>query len=190
MSGDITSNRIPILAVILGVIAWASMTSVAWAQETSTTRTTPAQTVGAYEISITAITLEPLVADVRFLVTVLDAETGGPVPDARVTVLSRNEARGLDGWALAVNTPQQPEVYRAEVHYDEAGVWQPRVEVAGDRGKVVVDAPSIPVTETNPSTAGGYAFLVTFAILIAGGGYVAWRIRRAQHYNRSSPEVA
>ena len=161
---------------------WGSGPIPAFAQDTS--RSLPPEIVGPYKIGVTTIILEPLVADIRFLVTVRNAETDEPVTPAQVRIVSRNDARDTSGWAIALNTPQKPELYRAEVHYDAEGIWAPQVQVVSSLGEAILDLQTIPVRHTNPSTSGAYAFVTTFAVLIAGSLYVIWRIRQTQRRSR------
>ncbi|MBI4340240.1 MAG: hypothetical protein HY680_09875 [Chloroflexi bacterium] len=140
----------------------------------------PLEAVGPYRVSVKTVTLEPLVNEVRFLVYVVDGATGAPVPEAQVRIRTLNQTYGDQGWAIALNTPQQPELYQANVHLEKPGLWQTAVEVSSSLGNVTVAASSLAVRETVGSSAGGYTFLVTGLILAGGGLYVTWRIRQAQ----------
>ncbi|MBI4310696.1 MAG: hypothetical protein HY681_02850 [Chloroflexi bacterium] len=168
-------RRLPFLLLAL---LWSLALAVAHAQEGADSP--PYQTAGPYRVAVQTLTLEPLVADVRFFVYVLDGATGQPVPEAQVRILTRHQAGGQEGWAYALTTPQEPSLFRANVHFDQEGVWESKVEVAGALGTVEVAGPASVVHFEKRSAAGGYVFLATALVLVGGGVYVAWRIRQAQ----------
>ncbi|MBI2172464.1 MAG: hypothetical protein HYU30_10725 [Chloroflexi bacterium] len=168
----------PFLSALAGALLLAFTLSLASAQEPG--ETPPLETAGPYQVAVTTVTLEPLVADVRFFVWLLDGVTGEPVAEAQVRIRTRNQATGQEGWAFALSTPQQPHLYRANVHFEGQGVWDSVVEVSSSLGDAEMPGPSSVVHFEESSAVGGYAFLVTALMIIGGALYVTWRIRQAQ----------
>lgn len=179
------SQRITVAfpAVLLFWVFTLSL-SLAFAQEPG--ETPSLKQVGPYRVAVTTVTLEPLIADVRFFVWLLDGVTGQPVPEAQVRIRTRNQATGQEGWAFALSTPQQPHLYRANVHFEGQGVWDSVVEVSSTLGEVKIAGPSSVVHFEGNSAVGGYVFLVTALIILGGALYVVWRIRQAQR-RRQNP---
>ena len=58
------------------------------------------------------------------------------------------------------------------------GVWEVNVEVSSDLGDILVELPSVEVREAGGSTAVEFVFVGVLAVLVLGGGYVWWSIRR------------
>lgn len=159
---------------------WTVLASPAFAQEPPAD--TPAmKQVGPYRMAVVTTTLQPVQQIARYYVYLQDDVTGQPVPEAQVRIRTTNETTGEQGWAFALNTPQQPTIYTANVQFDQQGVWDGVVEIASTLGTVdmPLDAPVV-VHAATSSSAGGYVFLVTTLVLISGGLYVTWRIRQAQ----------
>lgn len=137
------------------------------------------KTVGPYKISVTANQFAPYSGDVDFVITVLDATTGQPVPGAQVLIRTRNDTNGKEGWAIALNTPGTPEVYKADVKLESAGTWIFSVEVSSELGKGLVEVATLEVS-TPRSSAAGYTYVGVSLVVVLGGVYVWWGIRRSQ----------
>jgi hypothetical protein len=172
------SQRITGASLVAVLLFWALAVSLASAQEPG--EMPASEAVGPYLVAVKTVTLEPLVADVRFFVWLQDGVTGEPVAEAQVRIRTRNQATGQEGWALALSTPQQPHLYRANVHFEGQGVWDSVVEVSSSLGTIEAPAPQTVVHFEESSAAGGYVFLGTALVIVLGGIYVTWRIRQAQ----------
>jgi hypothetical protein len=63
---------------------------------------------------------------------------------------------------------------------DVSGTWLMTVDIFSSLGRVQVAIPMISVPEPRQSTAGAWVFVGTLVILLAGGTYLTWSIRRSQ----------
>lgn len=135
---------------------------------------------GPFQLEVLAIPSNLSLGTVQYMIRVLDARNQEPVTDARVRINGRHASSDQVGWARALNTPQAPGEYSARIELDGPGVWEMSVDVSSDLGRVEVGVPSQTVPEPRQSGAGTLVFLGVFAVLILGGGYLVWSIRRAQ----------
>jgi hypothetical protein len=135
---------------------------------------------GPYQIDVVASASNLSLGSVQYLVRVYDAQTGQPMYDARVLIRARHIDIDEEGWANALNTPVSPAEYTARVELDSPGVWAISVDVSSDLGRVEVEVPPQTVPAPSQSTAGGLVFIGVFVVLIAGGAYLTWTIRRTQ----------
>lgn len=142
---------------------------------------------GPYRLAIITDPSSLSLGSVRFKVTVHNFESGDPVPDAKVVIRAKHEVDGTEGWANALNTPSNPERYEAQMELDGPGTWLMSIDVASSLGRVQVAIPSISVPEPRKSTAGALVFAGVLGILVLGGGYVTWTIRRSQR-RRQAPD--
>ena len=123
---------------------------------------------------------------VRFDVTVSSSESADPVPNAKVVIRARHETEGTEGWANALNTPSNPERYEAQMELGGPGTWLMSIDVTSSLGRVEVPIPSISVPEPRQTTAGALVFVGVLVILILGGVYLTWTIRRSQQRRRTT----
>ena len=93
---------------------WLATVCIAFALAISTIVPSPAraeegdgeqirETLGPYEIGVTISQSTGSVGPVHLIITLLNATTRQPVPDAKVRIRTRNEEDGTGGWALALN---------------------------------------------------------------------------------------
>ena len=109
--------------------------------------------------------------------------SGEPVTDARVTVRATPQHDVSEAFeVVAVNTPVDPTVYRANMKFEHADNWvldarieSPSAGAAGFETPLVVLPPPI-----ESEAVGGWVFLGVFAVLAAGAGYLVWSARRAR----------
>ena len=135
---------------------------------------------GPYQIDVQAIASNLSLGTVEYLIIVNDSQSSQPVSDARVLVRARHIDTGEEGWANALNTPLSPAEYTAQVKLDGPGVWAMSVDVSSALGRVEVDVPPQTVPVPRQSRAGSLVFIGVFVVLIAGGTYLTWTIRRTQ----------
>ena len=141
------------------------------------TRRTEAQ-AGPYAVDVEAKPL-PSLQSVQFIVLVRDANSGTPVPDAKVTVHTSRQSSDEAGYAHA--SPVGPGVYFATVKMDSPGVWDTVLDIeepGGDSHPVDGFQFNVISPTTNPEA--GYVFIGVAVILAGGAGYLVWRIRRNQ----------
>ena len=155
-------TRLPAFALLVVGALWTPALLPAQAPEAEEQR----QVIGPYLVDISPSRLRTSPGHQLFLITVLDAEQGGAVSDADVTIRTHNETSGHSGWAVALNTATEPQLFRAIVNVDAAGLWRFSIEIASPLGTETVDLPPVTV-EGNQQSVGGYLVygLVIGAIL-------------------------
>ena len=138
------------------------------------------ETLGPYDIGVTITQSTGSVGPVHFIITLLNATTRQPVPDARVRIRTRNEGDGTGGWALALNNPRVAERYEANVNLETGGTWEISIEVSSAMGEVLLEIPPLEIRETAQSSAGGFVFAGVALVIVLGGVFVWWSIHRGQ----------
>lgn len=103
---------------------------------------------GPYEIQVGIFPGRPKVGNLHLSILVKDATAGSTITDATIMV----GARGPTGAAgvppvQAINTPQSPQFYDADIQLDTVGSWTLTVETGAGLGKASLDVP-FEVTES------------------------------------------
>jgi hypothetical protein len=135
---------------------------------------------GPYRIDVIANPSNLSLGSVRYTVMVFNARDARPVSNAQVVVRARHQEEGVEGWATALNTPVAPERYQAQIELDRPGTWLMSIDVTSPLGRVEVEVPSQQVPVPRQSRAGDLVFIGIFGVLVLGGGYLVWSIRRVQ----------
>ena len=133
---------------------------------------------GPYDIEVLTAQSRLSLGLAIFFVIVVDAVTGQPVPDARVTLRTQHEGSDTGGWATAHNTPSSPDRYEAQVNLNEPGTWHVRAEVTSSLGLESIEIAPLIVPEGRQFSSGTIVFAGVFAVLIAGAAYLIWSNRR------------
>ncbi len=180
-----TLKRLPFALWALAL--WTLAATVASAQDAG--NPPEMELLGPYRVAVQMTTLQPVQADARFYVYLLDDVTGQTVPEAQVRIRTINQATGQHGFAIALSRPQEPHIYTANVRFEENGVYDTAVEISSTLGTVTVAAPQVVVHFGGSSPAGGYVFLAVALVLVGGGLYLTWRIRQAQRQRGSSADA-
>ena len=142
--------------------------------------------VGPYEIRVSAVLSNLSIGQVLFYVTILEAATGLPVPDARVVLRSFHDEDGAQGWANALNTPDTPDLYEARMILRSSGTWRVSVDVDSPLGQEIVPVVSLDVPSPRRYSDGTLVFAGVFLVLVLGVGYVWWSARRANRQRSAS----
>lgn len=136
------------------------------------------ESVGPYDVEVLAAQSSLSLGTAVLFVTVTDAATGGPVPDARVVLRVQHEDSGKEGWATAHNTTQFPERYDVQLNLEDPGTWRITVEITSSLGEVGAEVAALEVPEMQQFSAGTIVFAGVFAVLFAGAGYLWWSTQR------------
>ena len=145
------------------------------------------QVVGPHDVRAQTITSTLSTGRVRLIITVLEATSGRPVPNALVRIWTTRKSTGARGWALALSGPAAPERYEATVRLDSSGVWLLEVEINDSLGDSLLMLPSVEVPALKRYTAGSLVFVAITLVVVLGGGYVWWRIRQEQQKRGVTP---
>lgn len=136
--------------------------------------------IGPYEIGVLSLPSSLSLGLVTFIVFVVEAPSGKPVPDATVVIRVKHSLAGTEGYGLAVHTSDIPEQYNATMNMDLSGEWSATVEVSSALGKVEVEIPPVVVPAQRQRLAGSIVFLAMSGVILLGAGYVIWTMRQAQ----------
>ena len=165
------------------------MGPVAWAQSPETPEPDVAKELtrgifrseqDPYTITVQMIPSVPAAGTVHFIVTPELVLDGVAVTNAVVLVVVDDEEGVPAFQSLALNSPDQPRQYSANLLIPRAGEWMVRVNVQVDGDELDMQLPLTVIdrASTGGEMAGTIAFLVVLAVLVGGGGYVALSIRR------------
>ena len=131
-----------------------------------------------YDVTVQVLPSKPAAGTVHFVVTPRSAATGSAVTDATVLIVIDDEAGEPTYQSLALNTPDQPNQYRANLLVKRAGEWTVRVRMDAGGHQVELSLP-LEVVDRNITggLAGTIAFFVVLAVLISGVAYIAMASR-------------
>lgn len=147
------------------------------------------RSVGNFDVGVRWLPPAPQVGIVNIAVKPTIAATGETVTDARILlvaerslVVSGENVIEPEFEVVAVNNPEEPTVYRANMKFEEAGNWVLHIQIdsptagqADFRAPIVTLPPPI-----EPGMEGGWVFLGIFIVLLAGSAYLIFSSRRAQ----------
>ena len=141
---------------------------------------------GPFDIAMSWVPPSPQVGFVNIGVKPTLLKDGSPVTDARVLLVAETEPEHPEFQVVAVNTPSDPEVYRANLKFEEAGNWVLHVQVSSQTtGQAGFRAPLVILpAPIQPGAEGGWVFLGVFLVLAAGSVWIVMAIRRAQASRR------
>ena len=135
---------------------------------------------GSYEVAVSILPADPVIGTVHFSIIPLDASTSLPVTDAEVTIVAHDEGGEPRFRARALNTPDSPQFYDANITFDSAGAWTLLVEVRNDDlGEAAVTVPlRVEERALTPGAAGSLVLLGAVVVLVGGALYIWFDIRR------------
>ena len=160
------------------------------AQSDETFRPLFSREAGPFDIAMSWVPPSPQVGFVNIGVKPTLLSDGSPVTDARITLVAETQPDHPEFKVVAVNTPSDPEVYRANLKFEEAGNWVLHVQVVSPTtGQADFRSPLVILpAPIQPGAQGGWVFLGVFVVLAAGSVYVVMAIRKAQAARRTRLE--
>ena len=181
-------HQICLVAALAVVASLAAITvpKDAFAQSDETFQPLFNREAGPFDIAMSWVPPAPQVGFVNIGVKPTLLSDGSPVADARITLVAETEPERPEFKVVAVNTPTDPEVYRANLKFEEAGNWVIHVQVdSPTAGQADFRSPLVILpAPIQPGPAGGWVFLGVFVILAAGSVYIVMAIRKAQATRR------
>ena len=180
MPGHATKKLLA-LALLLPLTAfffWFLPPSVP-AQDIVDEGTRRAETVtGPYTVVADAQML-PSLQSAQFFIRVSETAAGTPADDVSVTILTTWSGGDETGENIALS-PNVPGLYTATLTF-EPGRWETTllIEPPGG-GSYGADGFGFEIPEPSGNLEAGFVFLGVSVVLIAGAGYLVWRIRQAQ----------
>lgn len=176
-------------AVALCVLVAGLTGAVAWAQSDERFDPLFVRPAGDFEVGVRWLPPAPQVGIVNIAVNPTVAATGEPVTDARVLIVAERSlvvngesVMEPDFEVVAVNNPESPAVYRANMKFEEAGNWVLHIQIdSPTTGQAEFRAPIVTLPPPiEPGLEGGWVFLGIVIVLLAGSAYLVISSRRAQ----------
>ena len=144
---------------------------------------------GDFQVAMRWLPPAPQVGYVNVAIRPTLAANGEPVTDARVIVVAeRSLVVGGESVVepefevVAVNTPNSPTIYRANMKFEEAGNWVLHTRIdSPTAGETDFRAPIVVLpAPIEPGSGGGWVFLGIFIVLVGGAAYLIWSSGRAR----------
>ena len=141
---------------------------------------------GPFDVAMSWVPPSPQVGIINIGVKPALISDGSPVTDARITLVAETEPEHPEFQVLAVNTPNHPEVYRANLKFEEAGNWVVHVKIdSPTMGQADFRSPLVILpAPIEPGAGGAWVFLGIFLVLAAGSVYIVMAIRKSQASRR------
>ncbi len=174
------------LAALLALAALILLPATTAAQET---RREEVLYTGAHAIRVMPVNLHLGSGSAQFAVIVTNPETGEPVPDARVVMVTSHGEESDSGWAFATNSPAAPEYYSVNLKLESTGEWNISVDVSSALGADLVEVTTLEVPSLNRLTQGSWVFFGMFGIIVLGIVYVWWSARRDYLRKRAAAQT-
>ena len=180
--------RISSIAVVLCLLL-AGMTTVARAQSDEDFDPLFVRPAGDFEVAVRWLPPAPQVGFVNVALKPTLAATGESVTDARILIVAERSlvingesVTEPDFEVVAVNNPESPTVYRANMKFEEAGNWILHIQIdSPTAGQTDFRAPIVTLPPPiEPGMEGGWVFLGIFIVLLAGSAYLVISSRRAR----------
>ena len=135
---------------------------------------------GGYEMGLAVLPYPPKVGHVHFSITLSDVETSSDVTDAEITIVANDEGGEPAYQALALNTPQEPRFYEANISFRAAGSWSLEVRVDSPRlGATTFSVPmEVEIQSIAAAPEGTLVFIGLMIVLVGGATYVWYSARR------------
>ena len=181
MNGIIANWFGVVMLMALAVAVSAGLPGAALAQEIIglDTRQRVDVPAGPYSVVVEAKPLPSLQA-AQFFITVADAASGAPAGDVKVKVIASLQGTDEYGHALATKV-DTPGVFTATLKIETPGIWETDLEIESPAGDTyLADGFDFEVIAPRGSWQAGGVFVGVAVVLLAGGAYVVWQIRRAQ----------
>ena len=142
--------------------------------------------VGPFNVGMSWVPPSPQVGIINIGVKPAMLSDGSPVTDARITLVAESEPDHPEFEVVAVNTPNDPEVYRANLKFEEAGNWVVQVKIDSPTvGQADFRSPLVILpAPIEPGVGGAWVFLGIFLVLSAGSVYIIMAIRKSQAARR------
>ncbi len=137
---------------------------------------------GDFEVAVRWLPPAPQVGFVNIALKPTLASTGRPVTDARVLLVAEETVGDPVFEVVAVNNPDSPTVYRANMKFEEAGNWTLHIRLdSPSSGQADFRAPIVVLPQPiEPGAGGGWVFLGIIIVLGGGGVYLFISSKRAR----------
>ena len=144
---------------------------------------------GPHDVRLVVVNSNLAAGFVKMVLFVTNANTGEPVPDARVVVLAKNEEEDFEGWGTALNSPGMPERYDIRMNLGSTGEWVISVDVSSSLGQGGATALTLEVPSFNSYTSGSIVFFGVFTVMMLGVVYLFWSTKRNNRRRREADQL-
>ena len=176
----------PALIVVVALVLAVAVPLGVYAQTDETFQPLFSREAGPFDVAMSWVPPSPQVGIINVGVKPTLAADGSPVTDARILLVAESEPEHPEFEVVAVNTPNHPGVYRANLKFEEAGNWVLHVQISSpSMGQADFRSPLVILpAPIQPGAEGGWVFLGVFIVLAAGSVYIVMAIRKAQAARR------
>ena len=176
----------PALIVVSALALAVAVPLGVYAQTDETFQPLFSREAGPFDVAMSWVPPSPQVGIINVGVKPTLAADGSPVTDARILLVAESEPEHPEFEVVAVNTPNHPGVYRANLKFEEAGNWVLHVQISSpSMGQADFRSPLVILpAPIQPGAEGGWVFLGVFIVLAAGSVYIVMAIRKAQAARR------
>ena len=188
MPGHVAKKLLALMLLPLLTASWFFPQLVA-AQDIVGEGTRRAESLaGPYTVVVDAQML-PSLQSTQFFIRVTETDTGAPADDVTVTILTTWSGGDETGENVALS-PNVPGFYAATLTF-EPGRWETTVLIEPPGGgSYGADGFVFEIPEPSRNLEAGFVFLGVSVVLIAGAGYLVWRVRQAQRARNAGSEEA
>ena len=175
-------SRISAFTVVLCLLLATLTAAVVWAQSDESFDPLFRRLAGDYEVAVRWLPPAPQVGYVNIALKPTIAATGESVADARILIVAEEAVEEPVFEVVAVNSPDSPTVYRANMKFEEAGNWILHIQVdSPTSGRADFRAPIVVLpAPIEPGLEGGWVFLGIVIVLVGGSIYLFMSSRRAR----------
>ena len=176
----------PALIVVAALALAVAVPLGVYAQTDETFQPLFSREAGPFDVAMSWVPPSPQVGIINVGVKPTLTADGSPVTDARILLVAESEPEHPEFEVVAVNTPNHPGVYRANLKFEEAGNWVLHVQISSpSMGQADFRSPLVILpAPIQPGAEGGWVFLGVFIVLAAGSVYIVMAIRKAQAARR------
>lgn len=161
-----------LIPIVIAVLTLIPRTASAHGNMEEITR----KKIGPYEIVVAIVPNPPAVGMVHFSVTPLLKSNGDLVNDAEIVLVAYDKSGDAIYQSRAVNLPNSPHLYDANIKFRSPGIWRIEIQVGSDD----LESINFPFYLTiyqqaiAPNPVGGFV-LLTVVFTLIGGAYYLWR---------------
>jgi hypothetical protein len=169
----------PVWTLAFFVAVWLALAPIAQGQDIVGQDSRRVETnAGPYTVVVDVQTL-PSLQSVQFFIRITETATGVPAEDLTVSVLTTWSESDEAGENIALS-PNIPGLYTATLQFDP-GRWETTILIEPPTGgSYGADGFAFDVPTPTTDSAAGFVFIGVAVVLIAGAGYLTWRIRQNQ----------
>lgn len=186
-----TNPRIACLAVLAVLLLLiAPLSSVTAQQDAPVVGGRGVEVIaGPHAVRVVMISSNLAAGFLQVAVFVTDANTGEPVPDARVVLKANNEEENYEGTGTAHNSPANPHRYDGRMNLGSTGDWTIDIDVSSSLGQGGARALTLEVPALNRYTDGSLVFFGIFGAMMLGLIYLFWSVRRQNKRRRLAEQA-